>query len=327
MIGGAGPSHFVIDAIAKPGFERGETEVSGWFASAAPPLNDSGEVAGKCAQGRCELTADLDGRKITFSGALIGATGSVQGRFEVSGDLAAEQLTKGSATFTLFTDTVPGLGDLVKPDAIDSRELDDLLLWAAISPAFGDDRSHPIESFQHEHIASWQQSNERPINGLLLVEDLELLKDQRDKAQKAAGWKTVGGVDQGWSAGYPTALLPVASRKGAEQHFASADGKAELVVEIGPALSDDDFDALSDRLHEEASTTADANTLNFARTGPDIDYAYTKAGKAFESVYYNRKRGLARLTYVHPAGEGPLSDIAGPIAGSLRMSDADSAAP
>jgi hypothetical protein len=333
-IGEAGPAHFVIDALVKPGFDRGEADVTGWFASAAPPATDSGELQGKCIDGHCELTVDLDSRKIALIGDLIGRTGPVQGRFEVSGDLAADKLTKGAASFTPFADTVPGLGELVGPGAIDSEALDDLLLWAGIKPAFGDDQPHPLEDFQHEHLASWQQDNARPVNGLLFTADLALLKAQRDKAQKDVGWKSLGGGDLGWSAGYPDALLPLASRNGGEQRFASTDGKAELVVAIDPPLSDADFDALGDKLSGGGGdfnakwnrmihqlTTPDPTNRDYARSNGDMRISYVDGGKAVSQVFYNRKGGLARLIFTYPDGDNPFSAIDSIITYSLRASD------
>ena len=58
----------------------------------------------------------------------------------------------------------------------------------------------------------------------------------------------LGDAAHGWTAGYPAAVLPKASRAGAEQRFASADGRAVLVVAVDPPLSNDAFDALVERL-------------------------------------------------------------------------------
>jgi hypothetical protein len=325
-VGEAGPSRFVIDAMATRGDAPDQMGVKGWLGS-LPPLNDNGEIQGQCVAKQCTLIAEVQGHEMALSGELLGASGPVRGRFEIKGDVSAELASKGAAGFTPFADDVPGLGTLVKPGAVDSRSLDELLLWQNIDPAFGDDETHPLEDTQHDHIAAWQQSAGRPVNGLLLVDELDMLTKARTAAQKAAGWTTLGSPAEGWSAGYPAALLPKASRTGAEQHFDSGDGKASLVIAVDPPMNSDDFDALSDKLHAEASANAEASSLSFTRTGPDIQYAYAKAGQTVDAVYYNRKGGLVRLVYSYPSGEGPLSDIATVIAGSLRMSDQDRSAP
>jgi hypothetical protein len=318
-IGVAGPTRFVIDATAKKGFDAGETDVEGWFAATSPPAPNSpyetasGSLDGKCLDGHCVLTAQIEDHKVILHGDLIGAAGAVQGRFEVAGELPADQLTKGAASFTPFTDTVPGLGVLVAANAVDSRALDDLLLWAGIEPAFFDDGVHPMEGFQREHLAQWQRNNNRPGVGLLFAADLALLESQREKAQKDAGWTPLSG--SGWAAGYPAALLPNASRNGSEQRFASADGKASLVVAIDPPISDDDFDKLVDKLTNLPSK-------GYTRVGPNMQISTVEAGKATSTYYYNRPGGLARLVYTYPDSDNPYSAIDLIVSRSLRVTDA-----
>ena len=323
--GDYGPGRFVIDAAATPG-DQGGMVVKGWLG-AFPPQNDYGEITGNCSGRHCELTAEIQGRDFVLSGDLLGAAGPVDGAFAVKGDGADGVAAKGAARFTPAAGPIAELGTLAEPGAVDSRTLDELLLWQDIDPVFGDDETHPLEEAQHEHIAMWQQSAGRPMNGLLFAEELAVLKAKAAEAQRAAGWTPLGSPGEGWVAGYPAALLARASQAGAERRFESIDGKASLVVAFDPPMSDDAFDAFVDRTHEDAKAASDPDGFSFTRTGPDMQYAYVKGEQAVEAVFYHRKRGLARLVYTHPKGEGPLSQAATPITGSLRVIEADTPAP
>jgi len=153
-IGEAGPAHFAIDALLSESEEQGETKVDGWF-TALPPLVGSGEVTGKCERKHCELSLKLDNGKLTLTGDLGGLSGPAVGAFAV-GDDDGPPVTKGAVTFAPFTDTLPGLGELVKPEAVDSAALADMLLWDGAGPAFGGDDPHVIDSFQREDLANWR---------------------------------------------------------------------------------------------------------------------------------------------------------------------------
>ena len=316
-LGPDGPAHFAIDARVTR--EAGEThsEVKGWLTT-LPPQSQSGEVEGSCVGKSCELSVDLTVHKLTLSGQILDLSGKTEGEFKTSDNDPATPLpASGAVSFTPFVDTAPGLGELVKPDAISSRELDDLLLWTGVNPAFGDDDAHPIEDFQREHLVSWQQQNERPMTGLLTTADLALLTTQRAAAQKTAGWVVLGAPGLGWSAGYPAALLPKASRAGVEQRFASADGAASLVVAIDPPLTNDDFDALVEKLIHNPGAGRASN--GYTRTGPDMQISYVEADKAISEVYYNRPAGLARLIFAYPNGQNAYADIDATITYSLKI--------
>ncbi len=324
-LGQEGPAHFVIDARVTK--DEGEThgEVKGWFTT-LPPQSTSAEVEGSCVDRTCELTVDLSVHKLTLSGEMIGLSGKTQGRFKTSdNDPGLPLPAAGAVSFTPFTDTVPGLGELVKPDGIGSWALDDLLQWAGVTRTFGDDDDHPIKDYQYEHLQSWQQSNSLEATGLLLTSGLAQLTTQRAAARKAVGWVTLGGRDLGWSAGYPALLLPKASRAGVEQRFASVDGKASLIIAIDPPLSNDDFDALADKLihHPEPGRT----NHDYTRTGPDMEVSSVEAGMVTSTVYYNRETGLARLIFTYPEGDKPFADIDPVVGGSLRVTDALKPAP
>lgn len=315
-----GLGRFVIDARVTR--DEGEThsEVHGWFATLPPP-SQSVEVSGSCVGKSCELSIALDSHKLKLSGEMIDLARPASGQFETAdNDPAMPLAPKGAATLTPFADAVPGLGELAKPDAVDSRMLDDLLLWAGTNPAFGDDDAHPIDDFQRDHLAGWQRDNNRPETGLLFVADLDLLTAQRAAVQKTAGWVRLGGADQGWSAGYPAALLPLATREGAEHRFVSADGKASLVIAIDPPLSDADFDALVDKVR--ALGGGEDSHRSFTRSQGDLETSFVEAGKSVSQVYYNREGGLARLIYTYPDGDNPYANMDSIVTRSLRATDA-----
>ena len=324
-MGADGPSRFAIDARVTRSEGETHSDVKGWFAT-LPPQSQSAEVEGSCVGKTCELSVDLSAHKLVLSGEMIGLSARVDGQFKTSdNDPGLPLPAAGPVSFTPFTDTVPGLGELVKPDGISSWALDDVLLWAGVNRTFGDDDDHPIKDYQYEHLVSWQQSNSLPETGLLLTADLARLTTERAAAQKAVGWVILGGRDQGWSAGYPAALLPRASRVGAEQRFASADGKANLVIAIEPPLSDNDFDALVDKLidHPEPGRT----NHDYTRTGPDMQVSSVAAGMVTSTVYYNRENGSARLILTYPEGDKRFTDIDAVVSLSLRVTDALKPAP
>ena len=103
---------------------------------------------------------------------------------------------------------------------------------------------------------------------------------------------------EAWSGGYPSALLPKADPAGTEQRWASADGKARLVIAIDPPMSSDAFDAFVD------TATADRtgrNHVNTTRVNGDLAYRFEEDGVVTVGAYHNREGGLARLVLTYPA--------------------------
>jgi hypothetical protein len=109
----------------------------------------------------------------------------------------------------------------------------------------------------------------------------------------------LGDAAHGWTAGYPTKLLPVASRDGAERRYASADGKALLVIIVAPALSDEDFDAL---VEAETGDKSGQEDRGYTRVNGDMEIAYTLAGVRRAAAFHNREGGFARAVFTYPAG-------------------------
>ncbi|HEX4180341.1 MAG TPA: hypothetical protein VHY32_06090 [Caulobacteraceae bacterium] len=322
-----GPRHFVLNATVNHDDGSNEDVVTGRLVL-LPPLSASSDVKGACVKKRCDFTADLDGATINFSGDLSDHGGLAAGKFDIPGVEGDRKEISGAVIFTTFTNSVPGLGDLVKPGAIDSRTLDDLLMWAGTGHGFiGSDDAHPIDDDEQEDLATWQLQNQRPATGLLFASELALMTRQRADAQKAVGWSVLGGPALGWSAGYPAKLLPTASRDGAEQRFVSVDGKASLIVAIDPPLENEEFNARMEKLiNEDVPGQTDRN---YGLAGDNMQISYVQGGNRVSIYYYRREGGVARLVLTYPApaastppGQNPLDDIASTITGSFRVADA-----
>ena len=309
-IGDAGPAHLVIDAWATKGDEAGQTDVKGWF-SALPPLTGSGPIKGKCAEQHCRLSLSGD-YKFLLSGDLLGLAGPAAGKFEIAGDEDLAGVT-GAASFAPFTDAIPGVGILAKADAVDAATLDNLLSWDSSGSVFGD--SNLLDNIQREELALWQTDSGRPSTGLLTTADLDLLVSQRAEKRKALGWATLGAAGQGWTAGYPAALLPNASRTGHEQKFASADGAASLVIAIDPPMSNEAFSALPDKLKQERPE------VNYEGGNDELKVDYVENGKAVVILYRNRAGGLLRMVYTHPDGDNPYTSVEPRVVHELMVSD------
>ena len=313
------PKHFVIDAVVTKGDDAFQSKVEGWFASYSTdpdaPATAWGDVEGTCVQSRCALSASLSEGKLGLTGEILGAAGKVEGRFVLNGD---GPNVEGPVSFRAFTDTVPGLGQLAAPNAITTRPLNELLLWNASQPAFGDDDDEPIGNSERENLAGWQAQNHRPGNGMVMAGDIELLKSQTETQRKALGWTVLDHAKSGWTAGYPAALLPTASVVGAEHHFTSADGKANLVIAIDPPMSSDAFDALVDKL--TADNPAHSHE-GYNRTNNEMQISYVEGGRVISSIYHRRDGGVARLVFTYPSGKEAYENVDVIIGRSLLGND------
>lgn len=290
------PRDFVIDARVSPGDGEFQTRVEGWFAAIGPE-SASGEIEGGCVEKHCALTISLSDGKLALTGDFADAAGSVPARFVVKDD-DGKTTQSGAASLSPLAGPVPGLGALAAPDAIDEAAFEDLLMWAQQSVSSGSPAGDsPPGSSPRESLATWQGQKGRPATGLIFSSDLEELRADRAAAQKACGWTLLGGEAQGWSAGYPAALLPAASQAGPERRFASADGKAVLTLAIEPPMDSDAFEAASDKL------TADRpgrEGVNMTRVNGDLEARWEEGGMVTVLAMRNREKGLARLTFTYP---------------------------
>ena len=289
------PPAFVIDARLKPGEGEFQSEIEGWFAAIAEPAA-SGEISGSCVEKHCALTVALPNAKLALTGD-FGGGAAPQARFSLKDD-DGETVQSGAVALSALGPMVPGLGALAAPDAIDEADLDDLLMWNQQTVSSGSTPTDPFPgSFQHEALASWQQEKDRLATGLIFESDLEQLRAARAAAEKAAGWTALGDPAHGWSAGYPASLLPRAIQAGTEHRFASADGKAVLVVAIDSPMSSDAFDAFVEKVSADRVGRSNVNTT---RVNGDLEMRFEEGGAVTVAAYHNRDAGLARLTLTYP---------------------------
>jgi len=287
---------FIIDAQVTPGDSDYQTTIDGWFASYAEPAM-SGEVSGNCVQTKCVLSAEIENGKFVLTGDFGDAAGPVTAHFVVK-DGDDKTVQEGVAIVAPLAQPIPGLGQLAAPDAINEIQLDDLLVWNDQNVSAGSPPSdEPPSSSQREALAAWQEQKGRLATGLIFTTDLTELRADADAARKKAGWTPLGDAAHGWSAGYPAAVLPKASRAGAEQHFASADGKATLVVAVDPPMTSDAFDSFVDKVSADRDGRSDVNTV---RVNGDLEMSYVERGVATTAAYHNRDGGLARLVFTYP---------------------------
>jgi hypothetical protein len=291
------PAAFVIDARLKPGEGEFQTTLEGWFASiGAPPT--SGEVSGACVEKHCAMTVDLDGSKLAFTGDFGDAAGPVPVRFVLKDD-QDKPVVDGAATLSPLGGAVPGLGTLAAADAIDGPGFEDLMMWAHESVSSGSQNTDPVpDGFQRESLATWQQEKGRLATGLIFAADLDQLRAERAAAASRVGWTRLGDPAHGWSGGYPAATLPKAEPAGAEQRFASADGKARLVVAIDPPMTSEAFDAFVETNTAEREGRSHVNTV---RVNGDLEARFEEGGVVTVMAYHNREGGLARLVLTYPA--------------------------
>jgi hypothetical protein len=290
------PKTFIIDAQVTPGDSDFQTTIDGWFAASAEPAM-SGEVSGSCVQAKCVLSAEVENGKFVLTGDFGDAAGPVAVHFVVK-DGDDKTVQEGAATLAPLAEPIPGLGQLAAPDAINEIQLDDLLVWNGQTVSTGSPPSDgPPSGDQREALATWQGQKGRLATGLIFTADLTELRADADAARKKVGWTPLGDAAHGWSAGYPAAILPKASRAGAEQHFASADGKAMLVVAVDPPMTSDAFDAFVDKVSADRDGRTDVNTV---RVNGDLEMSYVEGGVATTAAYHNRDGGLARLVFTYP---------------------------
>ena len=291
------PKTFIIDAQVKPGDSDFQTTIDGWFAASAEPPT-SGELSGSCVQARCVLSGELEHGKFILTGDFGDASGPVAAHFVVKDD-DDKTIQEGAASIRPLTGPVAGLGALAAPDAINEIQLDDLLLWNDQTVSSGSPPSdEPPSSSQRDSLAAWQQQKGRLATGLIFAADLSELRADADAARKKAGWTPLGDAAHGWSAGYPAAILPKASRSGAEQRFASADGNAVLVVAVDPPMTAEDFDAFVDKMTADRDGRSNVSTM---RVNGDLEMGYEEGGVVTAAAYHNRDGGLARVVFTYPA--------------------------
>lgn len=317
------PKRFVIDAQVKPGDAAFQSTVEGWIASLDPEDGPAAELEGSCVEDHCALSADVDEGKLAITGDFPGAGAPGPGRLVLrDGDKTTAQ---GTVSFTSASGVIPGLGELAAPGSVDADQLIELLVWNGTGSDFGfsDRRGDPVSSFQRDALKDWQAEKGRKGGGLILVADLAELKAGMEAARRAAGWTQIGEPAQGWSAGYPAALLPKATRVGAERRFESADGKARLVIAIEPPLSDEAFRKVWDDIKEERPGR---DSSGYARVNDEFQISWKEKGVSTLTLYRNLDGGLARLILSYPEDAESFRQMPAILVHHLRLEEGFKAA-
>jgi len=286
------PARFVIDAVIKTDDDPFKADIEGWMAGLGPGAQGD-DIEGTCVEARCAISVSFGYDKLALSADLAGPAPGT-GRLIMT-DSDDKKVGEVAVRFTPVAGPVEGLGELAAPDAIRSVELADLLMWNGASTGFSNVRDEPIDWIERGGVADWQQANERPGAGLILAEDLALLRKTAAAAKSAAGWTPVGG--KGWSAGYPAAVLPIVETVGSERRFSSADGKLRLVIAIDPPMSEEAFDAFVEKITEDQPGI---ERRGYTRVNSDMEITWIEKGRLTSAAYHNRENGFVRLEYSVP---------------------------
>src|SRR5581483_2252576 len=159
------PAHFVLDLEITPGDSAFQSEVKGWYA-ALPPSDGSGAVEGQCVRRQCAVSVDLDAGKLSLTGDLDTPATASQGRWALA-DSDGKSLGQGEIRLAPIAGPIADLGALTAPGAVSARELRTLLLWSDISQGFDNSGDTEPGDSERDGLASWQQSQGRPMTGLI----------------------------------------------------------------------------------------------------------------------------------------------------------------
>jgi hypothetical protein len=314
------PTRIVIDAKLTAGDDSFKTDIEGWLAD----IGEGGkgdDIEGACVETRCAIGASLDYNKLAISADLAGPGAPGSGRMVLTDD-EGKKLGEAQVRFSAITGPVEDLGTIAPQGAIRSLELADLLTWNGTNTGFSNAGDEEVGNFERSSVADWQSSAGRPGAGLILVEDLELLRKDAAAAQAKAGWTPISGP--GWKGGYPAALMPVAQTVGDERRFSSPDGKLKLVIATDPPLDDEAWDAFVDKMTEDQEGV---DRHGYTRVNDDMEINWTEKGRYTTAAYHNRHKGLVRLEYSRPDGDeeegGDGPDLNSILPRSLRVDDND----
>lgn len=286
---------FVLDLWLTKGDGAFKQDIKGWYAALPPDPSASGEVSGACVSSACVVNVDVPNAKLALTGDFTtGAAGA--GGFALTDD-DDKPTAQGAASFAPLPAAIPGVGEIAAPDAVTGTELKSLLEWAGQSVSSDIFDPDVPDDTERDALASWQNSHDEPATGLITTGDLATLRKGAADGKAAAGWTKIGGKAQGWSAGYPAALMPKAETVGREQRFASADGKASLVVAVDPPVSGEDFVAL---VEKETADAPGRSSNNYARINDDLTHSYAEGGRQVTVILHRREGGLARLVFTRP---------------------------
>jgi len=300
LIGGVQP-RFVIDATITPGDSAFHSEINGWLA-ALPPGSGSDTLEGSCVENQCAVSAVLNSGKMALSADLAGSGPPSMGRLILSDD-DGRKIGESAMRITAISGPLPGLGELAPVNAVDAVELSDILMWNGSPTDFSHVEEGPVSWLQRQALAEWQGAQGRQANGLILKEDLAILRRRADHAKSSAGWAAMGDPARGWTAGYPALLLPKAKVVNSrEKRFTSFDGQAVLSLTFGPPMDSKAFDAFVER---QVADRPGISNRSYTRVNNDMEITYQEDGKVVSSAYHNRAGGFASLEFTRPVYRAP----------------------
>ena len=295
-----GPGRIVVDARLAPGYEKFETQLSGWLAVLDPALggDDFNET---CVSDRCAITAGLDSGELAIAADLGGdASGPVEGRYTYEAN--GEAPVAGTVRFTPLTGPPPGLSAFAPPNAITAQELSGLLDILGFEQGFTNDfEDGPPGDRERRGVAQWQAARERPGSGLILQDDLALLRKEAEAERWKHFWQNIQG--RGWQGSYPAGILYIASGAGTDptgRRFTSEKGDAYVEFSNRPPMTDEAWEAL---VEERTADRPGRESRGYTRVNDDMEVAYTEGGKNVSEVYHRREGSLVRMILSYPAAE------------------------
>jgi hypothetical protein len=318
---GAVDGPIVIDAMLAKGDGEFDRTITGW-SDALDQAVGYGEVSGHCVEVHCTLTINLGDDNLEVA-VDVGGGGPADGHFKKTVD---DKPLTGPVHFEPLTGPLPkDLGALTAPDAVKAAELVDLLIWNGSTTTFAARSGDELpDSFVRDSLAEWQAGAQLLSTGLITVKDMHTLREGAKAAQAKLGWTPLGSRAAGWSGGYPAALLPSVTTTGHEHHYASADGKALLVIALEPPMADEAFDALV----EKQTADNDARSgVGYDRSGPDMNLHYTEGGVVHVGRWHNREGGLAWEMFTYPETQAETYEPLGAILPAVFTADDSFKAP
>ena len=294
------PVRIVVDARRSPGYQPFQTQLEGWLAVLAP-VSAGDDFDETCVSGRCAITAGLDAGELAIAADLAGdKTGPVEGEYTYTAN--GEAPVKGAVRFTPLAGPPPGLSAFVPPDAVTAQELSGMLDILGFEQGFTNDfATQPPTDRERRGVAQWQAARQRGGGGLILTDDLALLRKEAEAERWKHFWQNIQG--RGWQGGYPAGILDIASGAGTDEtgrRFTSEKGDAYVEFSNRPPVTDAAWEAL---VEERTADRPGREGRGYTRVNDDLEVAYAEGGQNVSEVYHRREGSLVRMILSYPAAE------------------------
>lgn len=294
------PRRVVLDAELSPGYEAFETRLEGWLAVLDPALGGD-DFDETCVAARCAITAGLDGGELAIAADLGGeSAGAIEGRYTYTA--YGGEPSKGTVRFTPLTGSPPGLSAFAPPGAVTAQELSGWLDILGFEQGFTNDfEDGPPGDRERRGLAQWQAARERGGGGLILADDLAVLRKEAEDERWRVFWQNIQG--RGWQGSYPAGILSIASGAGTDEtgrRFTSEKGDAYVEFVARPAMTEEAWDAFVD---ERTADREGREGRGYTRVNNDMEIAYTEGGQNVSEVYHRREDSVVRMILSYPAAE------------------------